>query len=195
MFTVGLTGGIGSGKSTVAGVFGVLGVPVFVSDAEGRRLLDEEADVQARVGSAFPSVRTSRGVDRKALAAIVFADPAALARLNAIMHPAVREAFRRWREVQRTPYVINEAAILVETGGHQALDHLVVVTAPEEERIARVMARDGVTEEQVRARLRNQATDGKRNLAADTIITNDGRSLVIPQVLALHERLLQLSAR
>lgn len=195
MFTVGLTGGIGSGKSTVAGIFGVLGIPVFVSDSEGRRLMEQETGVQADVIAAFPSVRTPEGIDRKALASIVFGDPTALERLNSIIHPAVRESFRQWRERQQAPYVVNEAAILVETGGHKAMDHLVVVTAPEADRIARVMARDGVTEQQVRARLNNQITDAERNAAAHSTLVNDGRSLLIPQVVALHERLLQLAAR
>ncbi len=196
MFTVGVTGGIGSGKSTVCRIFGVLGIPVFSSDGEGKRLLDEDAGVRALVAAAFGAELYTRGrLDRKALAARVFNDAGALARLNAIVHPAVRQAFATWAGMQRAPYVINEAALLVETGAYRQLDHLIVVTAPEEERVRRVMARDGSDADQVRSRMRHQADDPQRAQAADTIIGNDGSTPLIPQVLAAHRKLLQLARR
>ncbi|MBS1945208.1 MAG: dephospho-CoA kinase [Bacteroidetes bacterium] len=195
MFTVGVTGGIGSGKTTVCRVFGVLGIPVFSSDEAGRRLMAHDPLVRERIAGAFgTSVLAAAGVDRRALAAQVFKDPGALNRLNAIIHPAVRKAFAEWAALRSAPYVINEAAILVETGMHKKLDHLIVVAAPEEERIRRVMARDGASHEQVRARIRSQADDRTRNAAAGSIIVNDGRALVIPQVLAVHAKLLQLAS-
>lgn len=192
MLKVGVTGGIGSGKSTVCRIFSVLGVPVFSSDEVGKRLLTEDAHVRAALIGAFGEAVFVEGVlDRKALGRLVFNDPAALQRLNAIVHPAVRQAFARWAEEQQARYVINEAAILVETGSYKQLDHLIVVDAPEALRIGWVMQRDGVTEEQVRARMRNQTDDGTRNAAADSVILNDGNQLLIPQVLAVHEALLQ----
>lgn len=192
MLKVGLTGGIGSGKSTVAKLFTVLGVPVFSSDEEGRRLLNGDAAVQAAVARAFgPSVLVAGIPDRKALAALVFRDAEALALLNAIIHPAVRRSFQEWAARQQAPYVVNESAILVETGIHRGMDHLVVVTAPEEERIRRVIARDGVKEAEVRSRMRNQATDEERERAADSVVVNDGSRLLIPQVLSLHGTLLE----
>lgn len=192
MLKVGVTGSIGSGKSTVCRMFGVLGVPVFSSDEAGKHLLAEDVQVRAALIGAFGEAVFVDGVlDRKALGAHVFNDRAALQRLNAIVHPAVRSAFARWAEGQQAPYVINEAAILVETGSYKQLDHLIVVDAPEALRIGWVMQRDGVTEEQVRARMRNQTDDGTRNAAADSLIRNDGRSLVVPQVLAVHGELLR----
>lgn len=196
MYRVGLTGGIGSGKSVVARMFSVLGVPVFSSDEAGREVLQRDAEVRAQVIEAFGAAIYPAGVlDRKALAQVVFNDPAALKKLNGIVHPAVRKAFARWAEAQDAPYVINEAAILVESGGHAALDHLIAVSAPEAERIARVMKRDGVTADEVRARMRNQLGEEERLVHAGSVISNDGRTLVIPQVLAVHERLLQLARR
>ena len=191
MLRIGVTGGIGSGKSTVCRILEVLGVPVFHADDEGKRLLQDDAEVKKQLLATFGEAILSQGVlDRKALAHVVFHDPIALAKLNAIVHPAVREAFRSFcTEHGHAPYVVMEAAILAETGGHAAMDHLVVVTAPETERVKRVMERDEMGEEEVRARLRNQTNDDTRVKLADTVIVNDGQTMVIPQVLALHERL------
>lgn len=192
MLKVGLTGGIGSGKSTVAKLFAVLGVPVFSSDEAGRWLLNEDASVHAAVARAFgPSVMVAGIPDRKALAKLVFGDPEALARLNAIIHPAVRKSFQDWAAQQQAPYVVNESAILVETGIHETMDFLVVVAAPEAERIKRVVARDGVKEADVLSRMRNQATEDHLERAADHVLHNDGNTLLIPQVLALHATLLE----
>jgi len=194
MFTVGVTGGIGSGKSTVCRVFGVLGIPVFDSDAEAKRLLGRDASVRRDVAEAFGAdIYDGSRLDRAALAARVFNDPDALQRLNAIVHPAVRSAFEEWAARQQAPYVINEAAILVETRAWKRFGHLVVVSAPEDVRLARVMQRDGVSAQQVRARMRNQADDATREAAAGTIIVNDGHTLVIPQVLAAHEQILKFA--
>lgn len=183
---------MGSGKSTVCSVFAVLGIPVFSSDDSGKRLLQDDPVVREQVIKAFGDAPYAKGtLDRKALAALVFGEPIALTKLNAIVHPAVRQAFRDWAKKQEAPYVINEAAVLVESGGHTELDHLIVVTAPEQERVARVMKRDGLTEEEVRQRLRNQTTDEARAAVAHSIIVNDGAQLVIPQVLAVHETLIK----
>ena len=190
MLKVGLTGGIGSGKSIVARVFGLIGVPVFEADAAGRQLLAEDPAVRAAIQERFGEAVVHHGtVDRKALAAVVFQDPQALADLNAIVHPAVRQAFRHWAEQQNAPYVLMEAAILAETGGHKAFDRVVVVSAPEPVRLKRVMARDRVTEAEVKARIRNQASEEDRLAIADHVIHNDDRHLVIPQVLQVHQAL------
>ena len=192
MFTVGLTGGIGSGKTTVCRVFSVLGIPVFNSDEQGKLLLQDDPEVKAAVVQLFgSSVYPAGKLDRKALAQLVFNDPKALAGLNAIVHPAVRRAFKEWAESQQAPYVINEAAILVETGAYRNFDRLVTVAAPEEIRLARVVSRDRSSEEQVRQRMANQATEAERRDVAHAVIENDGHSMVLPQVLALHERLKQ----
>ena len=189
MRRVGITGGIGSGKSTVCRILRVLGVPVFEADAEGRTLLTHDPDVIDAVRERFgPDLIGEQGVDRQALARIVFNDPAALQDLNAIVHPAVRMAFARWADAQHAPYVVMEAAILAESGGRSQVDDLVVVSAPEDLRVQRVMARDGVDEQAVRDRMANQLTDAEREAQADAVLVNDERRLLLPQVLALHER-------
>lgn len=194
MFKVGLTGGIGSGKSTVARVFGVLGIPTFHADEESKLLLAEDEIVRKSVIRAFGTGVYPEGqLDRAALASIVFNDGEALERLNAIAHPAVRKRLGHWMDEQRSPYVLVEAALLVDTGWYRAMDHLVVVTAPEEQRVRRVLTRDSVTEDQVRARMRNQVGEEQRLAVAGSIIDNGGRELVIPQVLALHERFTTLA--
>lgn len=190
MKTVGLTGGIGSGKSTVCKVFRVLGIPVFDSDQEAKRLMVEDESLRAALASRFgEEVIWSNGLDRKVLAEKVFNDPKALKDLNALVHPVVRQAFGDWVVLQTAPYVIMEAAILVETGGYKAFNELVVVTAPETLRIQRVMNRDGASEEQVVARVKNQADDAERLAVANHVVYNDDSRLVIPQVLAIHEAL------
>ncbi len=190
MFKVGLTGGIGSGKSTVARVFGVLGIPVFNADEESKRLLREDAGVKSAVVGAFGTgIYPGGELDRAALASIVFNDPEALTKLNAIAHPAVRKQLGRWVDEQRSPYVLVEAALMVDTGWYRSMDQLILVSAPETERVKRVMARDGVLAEQVLARIRNQVAEEQRLAVADQVIQNDGTVLVIPQVLALHEML------
>jgi len=189
MKKVGVTGGIGSGKSTVCDVLRVLGVPVFHADHEAK-LLYGLPEVRNTVIATFgEAMYVGDVVDRKALADRVFTDPATLLKLNAIIHPAVRRRFQEWTAEQRAPYVVMEAAILAETGGAKAFDHLVVVTAPEALRIRRVMKRDGVEEEAVRARIQNQMDEQERIKLADTVIVNDDRTLVIPQVLDLHQHL------
>lgn len=192
MFTVGLTGGIGSGKTTVAKVFRVLGIPVFEADLAGHRLLAEDRSVIEAIAKRFGNeVLGAQGIDRQALARLVFHDHDALQALSAIVHPAVRQAFRNWAELQCSVYVVMEAAVLVESGGHASLDRLLVVNAPEELRIQRTVKRDGTSREAVLARMRNQATDRIRLAAAHWVIDNNDRDLVIPQVVAVHEALVK----
>ena len=190
MYTVGVTGGIGSGKSLVCRILSILGVPVFHADEEAKRLLVEPGAVRSQVEQAFGMDAYPHGeLDRAKLAKVVFNDADARARLNAIVHPAVRERFRSWAAEQKAAYVVMEAALLVETGGAKHLDHLVVVSAPQELRVQRVMERDGVSAEQVNARISAQAPEADLLAAAGSVIVNDGSQLLLPQVLALHERL------
>lgn len=194
MLRVGITGGIGSGKSTVCRVLEVLGVPVFDADTEAKRLMNEDSGLRSELIAAFGSSIFPDGVlDRKALAEIVFSDVVALTRLNELVHPRVRARFADWTSTVTKPYVVQEAAIMIGTGGARLMDHVVAVTAPVELRIARVMARDGVPRSAVEARIKNQPSDAEMTASSDTVILNDERQLVIPQVLALHEAMLQLA--
>lgn len=196
MLRIGLTGGIGSGKSTVASVLRVLEIPVFDADAAGKELLRTDVELRTAVRSRFgSSIYPAGELDRQELAAIVFEDPKALADLNALVHPAVRSAFQQWAAQQKAHYVVMEAAILAETGSHAAFDRMIVVSAPEDLRIQRAMRRDGSAEADVRARMKNQASEEERLRIADHVIHNDDQQLVIPQVLALHKELIELSVR
>lgn len=194
MITVGLTGGIGSGKSTVARVFRVLGIPVFEADREARLLQDHDEDLRIAIAQRFGADLYSTGtLDRRTLAQRAFGNDQALQDLNALVHPAVRKAFRKWAAEQRSTYVIMESAILVESGGYKAFDRTIVVNAPEDLRVKRVIGRDGVGAEEVRARMRHQASEEVRLAVAHHIIVNDESRLVIPQVLNVHDQLVNLA--
>lgn len=194
MIKVGLTGGIGSGKSTVARILRVLDVPVFEADAAGREILAKDPHVRKAVIARFgEGIYPGSEVDRSALAAVVFQDAHALKDLNAIIHPAVRNAFGKWMGDQVSPYAVMEAAILADSGGYKAFDRIIVVSAPEEIRIQRVMQRDKVERASVVARMANQVGEQERLHIADHVVQNDDHQLVIPQVLDIHRELLELA--
>jgi dephospho-CoA kinase len=190
MLRVGLTGGIGSGKSTVARLFRVLGAPVFEADTEARWLMTHDAEIKHALTVRFgESVYRGDELDRSFLAARVFGHTYELQALNAIVHPAVRERFVRWCAVQKGPYAIMEAALMAENEGYRAFDKVITVSAGEELRIQRVIARDGTTEAAVRERMVHQASEVERQRIAHFTVLNDGTKLVIPQVLAIHNAL------
>ncbi|MFZ1694718.1 MAG: dephospho-CoA kinase [Flavobacteriales bacterium] len=193
MLRIGLTGGIGSGKSTVARVFEVLGIAIYHADERARALMAERADVRDALVARFgPAIFKEGMLDRAAFAAIVFRDRDALQAVNAIVHPAVRADFDQWASLQDGPYVVMEAALMVENEGWKRFDRVITVACPEQERIKRVMLRDAVSEDQVRARMQHQATDESRAAIAHFVIRNDGHELVIPQVLAIDAELRRL---
>lgn len=194
MLKVGLTGGIGSGKSTVSQVFINLGVPVFNSDLVARNIVNTNAKAIKKIKSAFGKQLYDSGeLDRKALAAIVFTNPDALEQLNSIVHPLVGEEFNKWCDKNSSaPYILKEAAILFESGAHQNLDRIITVYTKKEERIRRIIARDNVSAEDVEHRMNNQWTDETRNKLADFIIINDDKDKLLPQVMELHEVLLNI---
>ncbi|GIV61661.1 MAG: dephospho-CoA kinase [Rhodothermaceae bacterium] len=179
MKTLGVTGGIGSGKTTVCRMFEALGARVFYADAEGKRILQEDPGAREEILRAFgPASYDREGrLNRAYLAQQVFGDDEKLARINAIVHPRVYAAFeaaRRQAEAEGVPLFVKEAALIFETGGDRHLDAVAVVDAPEEERVRRVMARDGVTPEQVRARMAHQLPPDELRRRADFIIENTG---------------------
>ena len=173
MMVVGLTGGIGSGKSTIAKAFAALGIAVFNSDEQAKALIATDAQVKERIIAAFGEEAYHNGeYNRAYIAQIVFNNSEKLTILNGIVHPALAEYFKRWAKEQTSPYVLKEAAILFESGSYKDCDYIITVTAPEEVRIARVMARDHCTEAQVRARMAQQWTDAQRIALSDAVIEN-----------------------
>lgn len=195
MLKVGLTGGIGSGKSTVARVFGVLGVPLYSSDLASRRLMNEDPELIRRIKDAFgEQAYTAGALNRSYLASIVFKDKEQLARLNALVHPATIRDGEAWIALQTGPYAIRESSLVFEAGMQAQFDVVIGVSAPDALRIKRVMDRDGVSAEAVRERMRNQIQEGIKMLLCDMVIVNDDQQAVIPQVLSIHQRLLTSSA-
>lgn len=187
MIQVGITGGIGSGKTTVCKIFESLGVPIFYADAEAKKLLTNQ-DLKHDIVKAFgQEVLTRNEIDRKKLAQIVFNDENALKILNSLIHPKVGLAYEEWVKEQKHPFVLKEAAILFESGSHKNLDKVIYVSAPESLRIERVCLRDGVTEEQVKIRINNQWAEEKKLELSQFVIVNDDKTLVIPQVLKLYK--------
>lgn len=195
MLRAGLTGNIGSGKSTVSRIFSTLGVPVYHADEESRKFLGQP-DVIREVASLFgPAILTESGtVKRKTLAAVVFSDPEALARLNSILHPLVKAGAREWTALYTDrPYVIHEAAIIFESGFRQEYDRIIYIACPQETAVTRVMERDGVPREEVLGRLRFQWDDELKKKESDFVIVNDGATPLLPQVLSIHELLIKNS--
>ena len=192
MLKIGITGSIGAGKSTVAGIFKVLGVPVFDADATAKNILNTDPVLRDQIASTFGSESYKNGLlDKKYLATLVFNNPDQLAKLNALVHPATIEAANIWAkhcEEQGSPYILKEAALLFEAGTNVGLDFIIGVTAPVEMRIARVMERDHVTREEVLKRMQHQLDDTEKMKRCNFVIDNNEVSLVIPQVLALHAR-------
>jgi dephospho-CoA kinase len=194
MFKVGITGGIGVGKTTVCKVFELLGVPVYYSD-EAAKIVIETQDVKTKIVEAFGSdvLASDASLDKKKLAAIVFTDKAKLTVLNSIVHPAVDNHFKQWGTTHtNAPYIIKEAAILFESGASLAMDKVITVTAPLELKIQRAMMRDTSTREQIEERIKNQMSDDEKMKRSDYVIYNDNQQLVIPQVMISHEAILKL---
>lgn len=187
MIKVGITGGIGSGKSTVCQFFKTLGIPVFEADAEAKKLINSSDAIRNQLVFEFGSdiYLPNQTIDRKKLADLIFNSPTLLEKVNRIIHPEVRTHFFRWFEMQKAPYVIHEAAILFESGFYEFMDFTVLVTAPENIRIERVMKREGCTEESVRARIARQWTDEKKMQMADFTVHNNNKELIVPQLFKL----------
>lgn len=195
MLKVGLTGNIGSGKTFVASIFQTLGMPVFFADNDAKKLYErDDVKTQLRLLYGDAIFSNSGELDKKALAGIVFSDEDKLQKINGLIHPLVRENFINWMNLRmNASYVIYEAAILFESGHYKNLDNVILVTAPEDVRIQRVMDRDGSSREEVMARISHQMAEEKKIPLADYIIRNDGREMVIPQVMEVHRKLLEIS--
>ncbi|SQA78692.1 Dephospho-CoA kinase [Capnocytophaga ochracea] len=192
MMVVGLTGGIGSGKSTIAKEFAALGIAVFNSDEQAKALIANNVQVKERIIAAFGEEAYQNGeYNRAYIAQIVFNNLEKLAILNGIVHPALAKYFKQWAKKQISPYVVKEAAILFESGSYKDCNYIITVTAPEQLRIARVMARDHCTEAQVRVRMSQQWSDAKRIALSNTVIENIDLESAKEQVKRIHFQLCQ----
>ncbi len=194
MLKIGLTGGIGSGKTTISKIFQNLGVPIFNSDLVARSIVNSNQMAISQIKGIFgDDIYVNNELDRKKLAPIVFNDKLMLDKLNAIVHPLVAQNYAKWcKEYDHLPYTIKEAAILFETGVHHNLDRIIVVYTPKEERIKRIMERDDADRADVESRMAHQWSDESRNKMADFIIINDQQDQLLPQVMELNELLLNI---
>lgn len=197
MLKIGITGNIGSGKTTISKIFEVLEVPVFYADDGAKKVMVTDPDLIEAIKTSFGAEAyfNDGRLNRRYIAAIVFNNEAELAKLNSLVHPAVFKAFDSWvKQVKNAPYVIKEAALLFESSSYKMCDYSIMITAPLELRIKRVMQRDGLTHAEVESRNARQFPEEKKIQLADYVIRNDDTELVIPQVLALHKQFLSLAS-
>jgi len=197
MIKIGITGGIGSGKTTVCRIFEKLGIPVFYADTVAKEIMITDPVLREGIVKAFgkDSYDLSGKLNNKYIAQIVFNDKQELDKLNGLVHPAVFRAFDSWEETisANVPYTLKEAALLFESGSYKMCDKNILVTAPAEVKIQRVIARDGATRAQVEARMDKQLSDDEKKKMADFLITNDESQSVILQVLELHHQFINLT--
>lgn len=195
MLKVGITGGIGSGKTTVCKIFEVLGIPVFYADNAAKTVMSSDQVLISDIKQTFGDRAYSESgqLNRKYLADIVFKDAEELEKLNALVHPAVFRAFETWlKDHKDAQYVIKEAALLFESGSFKLCNYTILVKSPTELKIQRVMQRDGVEESKVRLRMNKQFSDDKKEAMADFFVNNNEKELLVPQVLSLHQKFLAM---
>lgn len=194
MLKIGITGGIGSGKTTVCRLFELLGVSVYYADIRAKMLMQIDEDLMEGIKAAFGrDVYDGHILNRSLLGSIVFNDAEQLQRLNALVHPAVFRDFDKWSTEQKGLYVLKEAAILFESGSAKDCAYTILVKSPLDLRVSRIMKRDGLSKEDIMKRIDKQMSDEEKEKLASFIIVNDETRLVIPQVLALHQQLTDLA--
>jgi len=188
---LGVTGGIGSGKTTVCRIFNVLGVPVFDADKAAKQIMDTDKNMMTSLNSIVGKDLYLTGtLNRTELAKLIFNNTTLLAKVNSLVHPAIYDLFKGWVTEQNTPYVILEAAILFESGGTKHLDRILSVVAPVEDRIKRVIKRNSLTKEEVLDRIRNQMEDEARIKLSDYVIVNSENEMIIPSIMRIHTEIL-----
>jgi dephospho-CoA kinase len=196
LIRVGITGGMGSGKSTVAKVFETLGIPVFYADTRAKILMDENAELKEKIQENFGKDTYVYGkLDRKHLSSIIFNDSKKLALLNSFVHPATIKDADDWMKQQKTHYALKEAALIFESGSQEYLDYVIGVYSPITVRIQRVIKRENITAEEVKLRMDKQIDEEIKMRLCDFVITNDEQQLLIPQVLKIHEKLLMVNCK
>jgi len=192
MLRIGITGGIGSGKSTVANIFSVLGIPVYDSDSASKRLMEEDLELKKNIIQSFGEESFLKGkLNRKYLSEQVFNDQKKIELLNSIVHPATIKDVDEWMKKQKAAYTIKEAALIFESGSNKFLDFVIGVSAPLPLRIERTLQRGNISEEQVKARIKLQMNEEEKMRLCNYIIFNDEKHMLIPQVLFLHETFLK----
>ncbi|HUS87542.1 MAG TPA: dephospho-CoA kinase [Bacteroidales bacterium] len=193
MFVLGVTGGIGSGKSTVCKVFSVFGIPVFYSDVVARNIMNTDDELKDQVNQITGTNMYINGeLDRPRMAALIFKDDEILQKVNQLVHPLVFDFFRKWSLTQDSKYVILEAAILFEGGADILTDKIVAVTAPFEERIMRVMNRNKLAREQVIERIKSQISENEMVRRSDFLINNAENTIIIPRILEIHNEIMNM---
>lgn len=194
MLRIGITGGIGSGKSTVSAAFVFLGVPYYPSDQRAKWLMNNMPDLIRKIQKIFgEQAYNKEGLNRKWIAQQVFANPGLLQELNHVVHPAVEKDYEEFCEFHKNaPYTLKEAAILFESGSYKGLDKIILVVSPLELRIQRVMERDKLSREEVLKRIENQLSDEEKISKSDYVIQNDGEESILLQVLEIHKQLLSI---
>ena len=189
---LGVTGGIGSGKTSVCKVFTVLGIPVFSTDRIAREIMDGDEYIISQINSiAGRDLYINGSLDRMALASLIFNNNNLLDKVNSLVHPVVFEHFSRWAMNQTSPYIIMEAAILFESGASKLVDKIATIVAPEEERLTRVTQRSKLSRHQVLERMMNQMSDDARIKLSDYVIYNSENDMIIPAILAIHDDILK----
>ena len=192
MLKIGLTGGIGAGKTTVAHIFEVLGIPVYFADDAAKKLMNENENLRQEIIKNFGSESYVDGkLNRRFLAEAIFSDSKKTLLINSIIHPATLADAEKWFHEQQGPYAIKEAALIFEANAENNLDLVIGVSSPLEIRLQRVMKRDGITLEAVEKRMQHQMEENKKMERCDFIIFNNDKDLLIPQVISIHENLLQ----
>ena len=193
-FKLGVTGGIGSGKTSVCRVFDVLRVPVFSADREAQEIMENDFEVRRSLKTiAGKDLYILGTLDRIKLASIIFNDRAILEKVNFLVHPIVFNRFTKWALIQEVPYVIMEAAILFESGASKYVDRVATVVAPVEQRVKRVIHRSKLSREQVVERIKNQMDDDMRIKLSDYVINNSENDMIIPAILKIHDDILKLT--
>ena len=189
---LGVTGGIGSGKTSVCKVFMVLGIPVFSTDRVARDIMESDKDIIRKINTIAGRDMYSNGcLDRMALASLIFNNNALLEKVNSLIHPVVFDHFAMWEKNQTAPYIIMEAAILFESGASKLVDKIATIVAPEEERLNRVTQRSKLSRHQVLERMKNQLDDESRIKLSDYVIYNSENDMIIPAILEIHEDILK----
>src|SRR5665213_1425720 len=188
MLRIGITGGIGSGKSTVSNIFSVLGIPVYDSDSASKRLMEEDTELKKKIIQSFGEESYSKGnLNRKYLSEQVFTDQKKIELLNSIVHPATIKDAEEWMIKQKAPYTIKEAALIFESGSNKLLDLVIGVSSPLPLRIERTIQRGNISEAQVKARIKLQMNEEEKMRLCNYVIFNDEQQMLIPQILLLHE--------